>query len=353
MKRFWMAAAVSFQLALLLWLSVGSGLATGECASNHTVRAGETLTGIAKHYGATVSALVEMNGLANPNRIRTGQVLCVAPPPLPGEEADPLPPEQSPGAGEMRGQTPDASAQRGLNLVAEFRLTDATPASEPANRWLLMRSQPLGLRYTFPLAPAEAADLPVSIFQTTRALGDASADGVPALWLIANAPNLRERVSPSYTLALIGDPTPLLGLQFGLTPTQTITELLSISESEDEGIGAAGCKIDTKPLSVLGRSAGAEVAMRVELSAGRGSYIGYTVTNLLYWPSPENLAPCGDNVVLALQRPTGDEGYQLLLALPRATGGPTVGESTDADCKDWKGVGGLFEILRVIWRCPD
>ncbi|BDG15669.1 MULTISPECIES: LysM peptidoglycan-binding domain-containing M23 family metallopeptidase [Thermus] len=48
-------------------------------AKTHTVAPGETLYGIAKRYGTTVEALARLNGLADPNRLRVGQVLWVGP----------------------------------------------------------------------------------------------------------------------------------------------------------------------------------------------------------------------------------------------------------------------------------
>ena len=54
-------------LAFLSLLSTGA----------HTVRPGDTLRGIADAHGTSVSALVEANGLADPDLIRIGQVLEV------------------------------------------------------------------------------------------------------------------------------------------------------------------------------------------------------------------------------------------------------------------------------------
>jgi LysM repeat protein len=41
------------------------------------VRAGDNLSSIAAANGTTVSALAQLNGLANPNMIRAGQTLCI------------------------------------------------------------------------------------------------------------------------------------------------------------------------------------------------------------------------------------------------------------------------------------
>jgi len=43
----------------------------------HSVRRGETLASIAAHYGTTVQAIVQANGLANPNTIYAGQRLVI------------------------------------------------------------------------------------------------------------------------------------------------------------------------------------------------------------------------------------------------------------------------------------
>jgi N-acetylmuramoyl-L-alanine amidase len=43
----------------------------------HVVRSGETLSGLAVHYGTTMAALMTANGLANPNRIIIGERLRV------------------------------------------------------------------------------------------------------------------------------------------------------------------------------------------------------------------------------------------------------------------------------------
>lgn len=49
----------------------------GGGAGNYTVVAGDTLSGIAQRYNTTWQALQAMNGLANPNLIKVGQVLKV------------------------------------------------------------------------------------------------------------------------------------------------------------------------------------------------------------------------------------------------------------------------------------
>jgi N-acetylmuramoyl-L-alanine amidase len=43
----------------------------------HTVRAGEHLTGIARHYGVSIGSIVRANGITNPSRIFAGQRLTI------------------------------------------------------------------------------------------------------------------------------------------------------------------------------------------------------------------------------------------------------------------------------------
>jgi len=52
-----------------------TSIPTGQCT--YVVQWGDTLYSIARRYGTTVNVLVSMNGLADPNYIRTGQVLYV------------------------------------------------------------------------------------------------------------------------------------------------------------------------------------------------------------------------------------------------------------------------------------
>lgn len=47
------------------------------CRTYHQVTSGQTLSGIARWYGVTVQALQQVNYLPNPNLIFVGQVLCI------------------------------------------------------------------------------------------------------------------------------------------------------------------------------------------------------------------------------------------------------------------------------------
>ncbi len=47
------------------------------CDVSYRVRAGDTLSQIAKSNGVYTATLVNLNGIANPNRIYVGQILCL------------------------------------------------------------------------------------------------------------------------------------------------------------------------------------------------------------------------------------------------------------------------------------
>jgi soluble lytic murein transglycosylase-like protein len=60
----------------------------------HVVRAGEHLTGIARHYGVSIGAIVSANGIVNPSRIFAGQRLTIpgsAPAAAPAASAPTMP----------------------------------------------------------------------------------------------------------------------------------------------------------------------------------------------------------------------------------------------------------------------
>jgi LysM repeat protein len=71
-----LALATSLSLALPLVAAAAPAEASG-CATFYTVKRGDHLSRIAQTYKISVVALTALNGLADPNKIRTGQVLCV------------------------------------------------------------------------------------------------------------------------------------------------------------------------------------------------------------------------------------------------------------------------------------
>ena len=50
---------------------------SASCATTYRVQPGDTLSGIAASQGVTVQAIVQANGIANPNYVQAGKVLCI------------------------------------------------------------------------------------------------------------------------------------------------------------------------------------------------------------------------------------------------------------------------------------
>ena len=103
MKRtllFGLLLAVVFSVAPLAALAPAAeagSVASGQQCVYHTVRVGETLSGIASRYGVNMWTLAQRNGIANPNRIYAGQTLLIycytpKPPPPPPPPPQPAPP---------------------------------------------------------------------------------------------------------------------------------------------------------------------------------------------------------------------------------------------------------------------
>ena len=82
-------------VALLIASQAGAAVAAPQSSSNcvkyHMVQPGENLFRIGLHYGLTVEALMQANGLYNPNVVYAGQSLCI-PGNLPAPAPNPQPP---------------------------------------------------------------------------------------------------------------------------------------------------------------------------------------------------------------------------------------------------------------------
>jgi hypothetical protein len=103
MKRtilFGFLMAVAITLAPLAAMApaaeAGSSYTSGQKCVYHTVRPGQTLSGIASYYGVNMWTIAQRNGITNPNRIYAGQTLliyCYTPkPPPPPPPPKPVPP---------------------------------------------------------------------------------------------------------------------------------------------------------------------------------------------------------------------------------------------------------------------
>jgi soluble lytic murein transglycosylase-like protein len=93
----------------------------------HTVRAGEHLTGIARHYGVTIAAVASANGLSDPSRIYAGQRLTI-----PGTAAAPATSNGVPAS--MAALVAERDAVRRV-IVEEAGRYDVPPALALAVAW--------------------------------------------------------------------------------------------------------------------------------------------------------------------------------------------------------------------------
>ena len=55
----------------------GGGGGSHQCSQHYIVQRGDTLSGIARWFGVSTSALAQANGISNPSRIYAGQRLCI------------------------------------------------------------------------------------------------------------------------------------------------------------------------------------------------------------------------------------------------------------------------------------
>jgi LysM repeat protein len=69
--------AFAILICLVSQLVIWVGLAEGADPIVYVVRQGDTLYSVARRYGITVSAIMQANGLQNPNRIYAGQRLVI------------------------------------------------------------------------------------------------------------------------------------------------------------------------------------------------------------------------------------------------------------------------------------
>ncbi len=70
-------------LLVTVILLVGTGFSAqpaqaANCSSYHVVRWGESLSGIARYYGAYWPYLAQINGIRPPFTVYAGQLLCIA-----------------------------------------------------------------------------------------------------------------------------------------------------------------------------------------------------------------------------------------------------------------------------------
>lgn len=160
----------------------------------HVVRSGEHLTGIARRYGTTISAIANANAIANPSYLRVGQRLAI--PTIAGGSASTAPAAAGAAAAPAM-HVHTVAAGENLTVIAQRYSTTigAIVAANAITKPSLIRP---GQRLTIPGAGADAgraAGMPASMPALVAARGgiraiiveEATAHGVPVAFALAVA----------------------------------------------------------------------------------------------------------------------------------------------------------------------
>ena len=169
-------------------------------ARTHTVRSGEHLTGIARHYGVTVSALVTANGIANASRIYAGQRLTIPGAAAPASTAGP----QAPTAPAAPSASRTHTVRTGEYLIAIARHYGVSVAAIVTTNGLANASRIYaGQRLSIPAAvgatASAASTAPASAMPSSMAQLVARRDGVRRI-IVEEA--TRQGVPPAFALAV-------------------------------------------------------------------------------------------------------------------------------------------------------
>ena len=170
MKRtilFGLLLAVVISVAPLAALApaaeAGSAYSGQQCVY-HTVRVGQTLSGIASYYGVNMWTIAQRNGIANPNRIYAGQTLLIycytpKPPPPPAPPPPPPPPPVSQGPCTPPATVSGLSAATAASSIVQHR------ASEWASATSGTTMPTCAMRSAVPRLPSKASAAAQQAFQ--------------------------------------------------------------------------------------------------------------------------------------------------------------------------------------------
>jgi LysM repeat protein len=285
--------------------------ADGGCASTYTVQRGDTLVKIAGRLGVTYSELLLANqgGIANPNILFVGQVICL--------------PE-------------DLGAYK-IALEAGYAITST---SEEGMVGSILGNGRLGKRVEYPLQSIGA----LQVFSDTASLMSALAAGpAPVLVGVRNNPSGAE----DYTLVAIGRSDILTSLM--ISDTITITPSTSGPTP--------------RPLSVVLQAPLVKpTSLALWLETEEGVRRPYVVTNLDFvqnfqdfkaaYAGPVGLdGKCKEKCIDFALFPASADRYSAILRLASSVNGPVQSGAT-LRCNSWKGKRGVWHwFLRVVNRC--
>ncbi len=327
-------ASLVLSVAVLLWtglVGVAPVLANENrqsCVHHHRVREGETLSQLAIHYGVSVAALTATNHLANPDRIRTGQPLCIPP------------------TGAMRTSSFALKATYRFTPTAATTMTDDTTP----DAWTLGRDRRAGRQRDYPLLTGNR----IHAYATPEAVREASlsARTQPILWLARHDAATEAERAYGYTLVVIGNAAALLDLQLGFT--RTLTEVLASDRIPDDEAGLDPCiRRGGLPVTALVPSEQVEdVTLEAFLMASDGSFIPLTITAIDHVATADEAGRfyrCPGFALHARRRPA-QAGYELHMVLNEEGAGPP-GPHWRIRCQNWLGMNWWSRFLRFLYRC--
>lgn len=129
--------------------------------ATYTVRKGDSLAVIAKRFGTTVRALMDLNGIKHQDRITIGQVLKLAAPPAPASSTKAVAPKASPAMKPISsvhvvvpGVLPTYVVRKGDNAKSIAKRNKVTVAAlGKANPGVNLNVLPVGIPIKLPVAP--------------------------------------------------------------------------------------------------------------------------------------------------------------------------------------------------------
>ena len=162
--------------------------------ATHVVAAGEHLTGIARRYGSTVTAIAKANGLANPSFLRVGQHLTIPGTAAPAPTPAPTKPVATAPAAPVVHLVASGEHLTGIARRYGSTITAIAMANGLANASYIRSGQ----RLIIPgeaASTASAAQMPTSMASQVAARGaigaiirsEATAQGVPVAFALAVA----------------------------------------------------------------------------------------------------------------------------------------------------------------------
>ena len=305
------AAGVLIGLAAIVLSPAPAAHAGAGCASTYTVQRGDTLVKIADRLGVTYSELLLANqgGIANPNILFVGQVICV--------------PEDL-----------------GTYQIALEAVYGVTPTPAEAMLGGTKGSGLLGKRVEYPLQAIGALQMFTDTISLMAAL---AADPAPMLVGVRNSPDTAD----DYTLVAIGRSDILTSLM--------ISDTITITPSRGSPARRAVSDVLNSPYVN-------EAALTLWLETEEGVRRPYYVSYLDFVQNYEDFkaayagqvmsdGKCREECIDFALLPASADRYSAIIRLASSVNGP-VNRGATLRCNSWVGKRGMWHwFLRVMNRC--